>query len=93
MRQDHTISPSARVAARQYSAFASTTFHPTFVTTRTPLVSGWSERKSNSDFRKLQGNELRQNNATGKPCMIDMRELPAVHPDAVGDHMHEQTIS
>jgi hypothetical protein len=38
-RQDHTTSPSARSAARLATLPASTASRPTFVTTRTPLLS------------------------------------------------------
>jgi hypothetical protein len=58
------------------STFASTAFRPTFVTTRTPLVSGWNDENSTSEYQKLQEANLRQNGTTGKLHMIDMRNLP-----------------
>jgi len=80
-RQDHTTSPSALVL-HVSSTFASTAFRPTFVTTRTPLVSGRNDEKNTSEYQQLQETNLRQNGTTGKLRMIDMRNLPVVHSQA-----------
>jgi hypothetical protein len=64
--------------------FASTASHPTFVTTRTPLVSGWNDAKNNFDYQKIQEGNVRQNGTTGNLCMGDMRELPVVHSQHQG---------
>jgi hypothetical protein len=61
------------------SAFASTAFRPTFVTTAIrPLCRGGMSGRINSDYQKLQEGKLRQSGAAGKLHKIDVREMPVV---------------